>query len=478
MDIRQKVFSGLRWSTGAKFGAQLISWACTLVVMRLLEPRDYGLMAMSVAFVSFCTLLNEMGLGAALVQTRELTERMLRQVFGAVLVLNGALFLLLALGAPLIAMFFDEPRLKVFVPVLAFQFPLFAFFVVPDALLAREMDFRRKAIVELIATVLSALTTLAGALLGHGVWALIAGALVFPLVRVIGLNRIVSYPKRPLFDFRGFSPLARFGGLVSVERVLWYLYSRADVFIIGKLLGAQALGFYSVAMHLASLPMEKVAGIMHQVGFPAFSRIQGNKDLARNYTMKVARIVSNLAFPLFLGMSAVAPEFVAVVLGDTWREAVVPLQLLALIAPLRVLNVSLAPVVQGFGRPDISVKALALACIVMPAAFVIGSRWGLGGVSIGWVVGYALWFFYTLPWGLVLIDLPSLRLVRQLLLPAAMAGGMLLLVHAMRLGMSGWHVVPPILLGVLVVSGAASYVAGVLALNRGALRELWGIVRG
>jgi O-antigen/teichoic acid export membrane protein len=478
MDIRQKVLSGLRWSTGAKMGAQLVSWACTLVVMRLLEPRDYGLMAMSVAFVSFCTLLNEMGLGAALVQTRELTERMLRQVFGAVLVLNAALFLLLVLGAPLIAMFFDEPRLKTYVPVLAFQFPLFALFVVPDALLAREMDFRRKSIIELFATVLSALATLTGAILGFGVWALIVGALVFPLVRVIGLNRIVSYPRRPLFDFRGFSSLARFGGMVSAERVLWYLYSRADVFIIGKLLGAQALGFYSVAMHLASLPMEKVAGIMHQVGFPAFSRIQGNKDLARSYTLKVTRIVGNLALPLFLGMSAVAPEFVAVVLGDSWSAAVVPLQLLALIAPLRVLNVALAPAVQGFGRPDISVKALALACVVMPAAFLIGSRWGLVGVSIGWFVGYALWFSYTLPWGLALIDLPSLRLIRQLALPAALAVAMLLLVQGMRLGMSGLHVVPPLLLGVLVAAGATSYIGGVLALNRAALRELWGIVRG
>ncbi|HEX5136524.1 MAG TPA: lipopolysaccharide biosynthesis protein [Planctomycetota bacterium] len=478
MDIRQKVVSGLRWSTTAKFGAQLVSWACTLVVMRLLEPRDYGLMAMAVAFVSFCTLLNEMGLGAALIQARELSERNLRQIFGAVLVLNSALFLLLFFGAPLIAAFFDEPRLRMYVPVLAFQFPLFAFFVVPDSMLARAMDFRKKAIIELVATIASALTTLTMAVFGHGVWALIAGALVFPFVRVIGLNRVVSYPRRPLFDFRGFSSLARFGGLVSLERVLWYMYSRADVFIIGKLLGAQALGFYSVAMHLASLPMEKVAGIMHQVGFPAFARIQGNKDLARNYNLKVTRIVGNLAFPIFFGLSAVAPEFVAVVLGDSWRVAILPLQLLAVVAPLRVLNISLAPSIQGFGRPDISVKALALACLVMPTAFVIGAHWGLMGVSISWLVGYALWFFYTLPWGLALIDLPSRDLVRELVRPAGLAVAMLLLVQGMRLGMSQWHIVPPILLGVLVVSGAVSYIAGVLAVNRGALREVWGIVRG
>jgi len=478
MDIRQKVVSGLRWSTTAKFGAQLVSWACTLVVMRLLEPRDYGLMAMSVAFVSFCTLLNEMGLGAALIQAPELSDRNLRQVFGAVLALNTLLFVLLFFGAPLIAMFFDEPRLRMYVPVLAFQFPLFAFFVVPDSLLTREMDFRKKAIIELCATVIGAITTLTMAILGHGVWSLIVGALTIPFVRVIGLNRVVKYPKRPLFDFRGFSAMARFGGLVSVERVLWYFYSRADVFIIGKMLGAQALGFYSVAMHLASLPMEKVAGIMHQVGFPAFSRIQGNKELARTYNLKVTRIVGNLAFPVFFGLSAVAPEFVAVVLGDSWKAAILPLQLLAVVAPLRVLNVSLSPSIQGFGRPDISVKALALACLVMPAAFFFGAHWGLMGVSIGWLVGYASWFFFTLPWGLALVDLPSRTLVRELVRPAGLAVAMLLLVQGMRLGMSQWHIVTPVMLGVLVVGGAASYIAGVLAVNRGALRELWGLVRG
>jgi len=478
MDIRQKVISGLHWSTGAKIGTQLISWTSTLVVMRLLDPRDYGLMAMSVAFVSFCTLLNEMGLGSALVQAPELDERMMRQVFGAVLVINVVLFLLLLVAAPLIAAFFEEPRLTGFVSALAFQFPIFAFFVVPDAILNREMDFRRKALIEIFATVAAALTTLTGALLGLGVWALICGALVLPTIRSLGLNLIVKYPHRPLFDFRGFSALARFGGLVSVERVLWYVYSRTDVFVIGKILGAQALGVYSVAMYLASLPMEKVAGIMHQVGFPAYSRLQGNPELARQYTIKVTRIVGNLAFPVFLGISAVAPEFIALVLGDKWRAAVVPLQLLALIAPLRVLRVALSPYIKGFGRPDISVKSLLLACVMMPLAFVVGSRWGLVGVSIGWIVGYGIWFLITLPWGLPLIGLRSPRLLRELLLPAGMAAAMFGIVHAIRLGAGSWDLAGPVLLCGMVLGGAATYIGGIATLNRGVLREVWGLVRG
>ncbi|WP_336511698.1 oligosaccharide flippase family protein [Candidatus Accumulibacter phosphatis] len=117
-----------------------------------------------------------------------------------------------------------------------------------------------------------------------------------------------------------------------------FFYSQADMFVAGKLLGKEALGFYSVAMHLASLPVQKVSGILNQVAFPAFSKIQNDSATVKLHVLKSVRILSFLSFPVLWGISSIAPEIVQLLLGPKWEPAILPLQILPMIMPLRMIS--------------------------------------------------------------------------------------------------------------------------------------------
>jgi len=477
MELKEKVISGLKWSVGGKFSVQLFSWASTIFVMRLLHPDDYGLIAMASVFLALCLLLNEMGLAGALVQMKDFTETIQKQAFGVVLLLNGFLFLLLLAGASMIAGYFEEPRLNELVPVLAIQFLIIAFSVIPGAALTREMNFRAISISEMVSALLSSLVTLGMAWIGYGVWALVIGSLTGIIVRTVGLNIASPFFKLPSWNYSGFGKTVKFGGWISLNRVLWYIYSQADVFIAGKILGKTALGYYSVAMHIASLPMQKVGGILHVVGLPAYSKLQDDIELAGTYVLKASRTISFVAFPMFLGISCVAPELVTLALGDRWLLAILPMQLLSIVVPLRTLSISLAPAVTGLGKPDVNVKTLAVACIIMPISFYVGSQWGLKGLSIAWVVGYSLWFVFMLSRVLPVLGLSFGQFFRTIQGPALVSAAMYALVYIARKVVSAWELPVAALLGIFIVVGAITYSAGMLLFYHNTCKEMWNLRR-
>ncbi len=392
MNFRAQVLTGLRWTTGAKLVGQLFNWTITIIVIRLLVPEDYGLMAMAMAVIALLNLVNEMGMGAAIIQRRTLETEMLRRVLGLVILVNLALFAALYLAAPMLAAFFAEPRLIEVVQILSVQFVLIGISVIPQSLLEKRMAFKERSLVELIATTGGSLATLWFALVDMGVWALVYGNLVRAGIRALGLNLASPFLHLPNFNLAGIGKLASFGGLVTVERVLWYLYTEADVFIIGRLLGSELLGVYAVARHLASLPSQKLNSVITQVSLPAFAAIQDERERFAAYLVKATRVLSMVAFPLFFGIAAVAPELVRVFLGGQWEAAIVPMQIIALAMPLRMVGANIPTAVKAAGRPDINVMNLSIACVIVPGGFLIGANWGLLGVSMAWLIAYPVAF--------------------------------------------------------------------------------------
>ena len=475
-ELKRQVLSGLRWSIGAKAGSQLITWTVTIIVMRLLQPDDYGLMAMAGFFVSLCLLLNEMGMAGAIIQAKTVTETLLRQVLGLVLLINGALFVLLIACSPLIATFFDESRLVSIVSVLAIQFLVISFSVVPSALLTRAMDFRARSLVELFSMVLSSFITLYLAWTGKGVWALVIGSISNIVLRTIGFNIARPSIHVPSFNFKGFGDRAKFGGYISLNRILWYLYSQADIFIVGKLLGKTVLGYYSVAMHVASLPMQKIGGILHQVALPAYSQLQDNRELAAQYALKASKAIAFVAFPVFFGISSVAPEIVQLALGDKWVNAILPLQLLSLVIPLRTVQISIGPALNGLGRPDVNVRNLIVACIVMPLAFFIGTRWGLLGVSLGWIIGYSIWFVYMLTKALPIIGISLGRFLGTLKTPAFYSAIMYGAVYLTKITLADTQTNEFLAVAAMVGVGAVVYAGCMFLLSRESCREVWRMI--
>jgi O-antigen/teichoic acid export membrane protein len=471
MSLRQEVLSGLIWTGGTRFLGQILTWAITIVVIRLLSPSDYGLLAMAMMFVSFLILISEGGLGAALVQAPEVDNLKLRSIFGAAILIHSALFVLLVAAAPAIAQFFKEDHLVSIIQALALQLPITMFAVIPSALLTRELDFKRLSIIGLAGVLCGGLSTLGLALSGYGVWALVIGSLITHLWNTVAVNVMSPFLKWPDFSLRGARSLVVFGGQVTAARALWSLYSQADIFIVGKVLGTELLGFYSVSMHLASLPVQKFSAVINQVAFPAFARSQDNSGAVSQYLLKALRVLGFVAFPVLWGISSIAPEIVAVLLGPKWEAAVVPLQVLPLIMPLSMVSTFLNTAFQGIGRSGVVFMNVLTACLIMPVAFWVGANWGLLGLCIAWVLGFPLVLLVNL-WRMLPFVALRLRDVLSALAPAGLtSAGMYATVSIVRYLVAD-ELGAPFLVALLIGVGVASYAALVWTANRTAIHEI------
>lgn len=285
--------------------SQVFAWAVTIVVIRVLSPADYGLLAMATVFIEFLAMIAEFGIDTALVQASEIDDSKLRKMFGFVIMVNVTLFVVMWSSAPICAAFFREPRVAAIVRVLSVQYVLMSFSVIPQAQLSRRLDYKGPSLIELSAAMTTSVTTLVLALSGAGVWALVWGSMAAALCRTVGLNLLSPFVKWPVFAFRGTRELLVFGGNVTVTRIMWFFYSQADIIVGGRLLGNDLLGLYSVAADLASIPARKTSAIINQVSFPALARIQQDRPRYAASVLLAVRSLSFVLFPVLWGMGHV-----------------------------------------------------------------------------------------------------------------------------------------------------------------------------
>ncbi|MCB1706062.1 MAG: lipopolysaccharide biosynthesis protein [Halioglobus sp.] len=478
MDIRSKVMSALRWSAAARFLGQAVSWGITIMVIRLLSPGDYGLMAMAMVLVSFLVLLNTVGLDAVLVQDKELDEQMTRQIFGVVIVVNTLFFALLFFGAGTVAAFYGDPALELIVQVLSLQFLLLIFETLPQSRLEREIEFAQRSIVDFATLVIGSVVTLVMALAGFGVWALIWGMLATNATRVIGLNLIARNLVRPSFSLRGMRRHFAFGGFVTTDRGLWFLFSESDKFIGGKLLGNHLLGYYAVASQLASLPIHKISGLLNSVAFPAFSHAHAHTDAAtvQGYLLKATRVLGIAAFPVFFGMSCTAQPLIASLLGEKWLPAAPLLQLLGVVMPFRLLSNIFPPLLWGVGSPATSASNFLVAALLMPVAFYIGADWGVLGLAYAWLCAYPVVFLVTAIRTCRKVGLGIASYLLQMLRPVVAGLTMYATVYFLQ-GFVYGTVGDWVYLLQLVCIGAVAYAVAMLLIDRRGVVETLQLIR-
>ena len=336
------------------------------------------------------------------------------------------------------------------------------------------MKFRGRALTDLVSTVGSALITLLLAYRGYGVFSLAWGAVSGASIRAIGLNIVGQFPGLPIFSFAGCGSMFNFGRNVAAAQLVWFFYSQADSFIVGKLLGKHDLGIYSVSMDLASLPASRVSAILNQIVFPSLSKVKREGGSVGPYLLKGMSGVSLLSFPVMWGLSCIAPELVQVLLGQKWTEAVLPLALLCLIIPLRVLSPILHSGLHAVGRADVSFRVTYITATTMCSAFLVGAQFGLLGLSLSWVLIFPIVFMFNMSRSVKLLQLTN-RQIASVLFKPALGCGLMYGIVAIARGILPWA--PIVNLILLVIIGAISYVVFTLLLNRKSLSEVTNLIR-
>lgn len=474
--LSAKVRSAVIWRSGTQILGQLVSWVSTFLVIRILSPDDYGMVAMTGAVMLFLSLVNGYSFANALIQRESVSERELRQLFAILILLNAALCIAQLIAAPFAAAYYREPMVADLLYAQALIYPSTPFIVLAYTILSREMEFRRQAQVNILATIISAATAITGALVGWGVWTLVVAPLVMVYVRAIGTTIVARSWMWPDFRFDGAGHIVRFGSFVLVGQLFWFVQSQSDIFIVGRVYDAYELGIYSTALFLAQLFLNKVVPPLNEVAFSAYSRIREHDGNVAGAFLQSARLIMFIALPVFIGMAATAEPLVLVALGEKWAGTIALVAPLALAMPFKTMLSLLGPACNANDRPEIPTRNSIAGAVVMPVAFLIGLNWGLPGITYAWIAGFAAVLAIALYWTLPAIEIPLGNLVKALQPPVVAAFVMGLAVYIVGHLLDAGVVGPIVRLLAMVGTGGVTYLGWLYLFERASLREIIAIV--
>lgn len=388
--LDRHLVSGLAWTGVVKWSSQALSWASTLIVVRILSPEDYGIMGMSAVYLALVAIVNESGLSVSVVSNKHLTDTQLAQLNRLCTLFGAGALAVSCLAAVPMARFFRSPDLAWVLVAMSTTFVITSFKTVPSALLQRDLDFKTLALAEGLQAFAQTLAVVLFAILGFRFWALVLGGIAGTIVS----TTLVLAKRRCAFAWPRMSVIGdafRYGRQVLGGQLAWYVVTNADLLIIGRVLGQAAVGVYSLVSSIAATPVEKVASLVVRVAFPMFARVRDDLPALRRYLLTLTEGLALICFPLAVGLALEADKFVPVVLGDKWGAAVGPLMLLAVLGGMRSVSPLISQVLLSIGGARFAMHIGVLMAIIAPVAFYIGAiQMGLTGVAAGWLVSFAL----------------------------------------------------------------------------------------
>lgn len=356
--------------------------AATIILARLLTPDDFGLVGLALVFITFAEYGADLGVAQALVYFPR-DRRNENAALGLSLLTGGGLCAAGVLLAPLVADFFDDPRVTPMFQVLSASLLVTAARQVPDALLRRELRFRRRVATELARAVVQGIVSVVLAMAGFGPWAIVWGYVAGNLVWSVAAWVVVDYRPGRFWRLTASTarPLLAYGAPAAAQGLLAALIFDVDYLIVGKLLGPEALGYYTLAFRLPQLLIINVFFVLSAVAFPMFSRAREDVARLRRGYLTSVRLQSTYGVAAGVGLFMIAPMVVTVAFGPKWTESAVPLQALALYAAFRSLGTGAVDVYKGIGRPGLAaLVALGRFAALVPA-LLVAARSGIEAVA-------------------------------------------------------------------------------------------------
>ncbi len=474
-EFGSRVKKAVIWRSGTQIVAQIIAWGSTLLVMRALDPSDYGIFAMTQVVLTFLAFMSGHGFASSLIQSEEVTPHKIRQAFGMLLLLNAAIACIQLMIAPAAAAYYKQ---DIVADLLRWQAAIYLatpFMVLPEALMMRNLEFKKPAIINLISAVMGATVALTCAYNGWGVWTLVAAPISIFWTRAICLVIAARMFILPSFDFRGAGHMFGFGTALLINHFFWTIQSQSDIFIAGRVLDPHTLGLYAEALFFALIFSSKFIPPLNEVAFPAYSKLQKDPAAFAWSFRKAIRLIMLIACPFYFGMLVTAAPMIETLIGTKWLGMVPFIQILALAMPVMTLQILFGPATNALGRPRILMQCSIFGAIVMPATYMIAIQFGAQALAWGWLISFSILLAFTCWRSNRLIGVTALDLLRAVVPGMLAASLMAIIVHLCDI----WLLLPlwPEIgsaprLAILVAIGGISYVAMLWFTARETFREV------
>jgi O-antigen/teichoic acid export membrane protein len=394
IDGQEQLKRGLLWLGSATLAARLLDVGATVVVVSVLGKEQMGLAALAISACAILESLSGMGIGSALVQAKELSEREESSLFWLTSAVGFGLGLILLGLAPLLAHTYEQAELGPLVAASALKLVLVGVSVVPLQLLSKRLGFRQIGTVQTLSSLGEGLVKIALALGGAGAWALVVGNVARGVVLLAGLWVFSGYRPRWHFAFAETKRFSRFGLQVAGSSLLFQVYKNADYFLVGKLLGVEALGLYRVAFDVAMQPTDTIIAVVGRVGFPLYAKLSHDLVALRATFASNTRSLFLMVAPLAALIFFCAHELFEVIGKGRWLGAVPAVQILVWAGLLRAATTMFPQVYVAVGKPAYSTIDSLLTLVVLTTSFWLGltlfPELGVMSVCYAWLLVYPL----------------------------------------------------------------------------------------
>ncbi len=396
MSIKSKTAGGLFWTGLDAVGATGIRLLVTIILSRLLEPEDFGLIAMFAVFISLSETLVQSGFGVSLIRKKDAGKKDFDTVFTFNLILSLALYILIFSFSGKIASFYDQPLLKDIARVSGLVIVFNALGFIQNVHFRKSINFKPLAIISIISSLLSGSTGVYLAYNGFGVWSLVYQHLLKALFNTLLLWFLSNQKAKIGFNKKAFKENFNFGYKITLANLVNTLSGQAYNIVIGKFYSAGALGYFYQARRLSNMIHKIITNVFNRVSYPVLSSVQDKMEKFRKTYIQFLRAVSFISFPLMMLFIVISPNLIPAVLSDKWTESVPYFQLLCfsgMLIPMIVISGNV-PLVKG--RSDISLK-LELVYKSMMIIALIATAWiSVHAMVIGIVIQIGIQFFINM----------------------------------------------------------------------------------
>lgn len=374
--------NGLSWIVSGHIANLVISTLLSVLLARLLEPGDYGLVAMVMIFTGYANLLINFGFGAALIQKKHLSEKDSSSVFWLSFLIGLILSIIIFLLSDVLANFYNEPRLIDITKVISVVYIFSSLNTVPNAILTRDLKFKTISSRNVLSSLISGVLAITLAINGFSYWSLVFQSVSNTLIGLMFIWISSKWIPKKIFSFDSIKELSKFSISLFSINSLGYVTKNLDNFLVGKFIGKAQLGLYSKSFSFITIPNKTITQTLVKFFFPYFSRIQDDEKKIGELYLEIQSVVFFIMLPILSIVSTSSDEFTIVIFGAKWLGLSPLIKIFCYMSMASILNRVASSIFMSKGRSRLIWQMGGIHSFIIIMLIVFGFYWGLIGVAI------------------------------------------------------------------------------------------------
>ncbi len=382
MGLKQKVVHSLGWNLAGSVIIQLLNLITKIILARLLFPADFGIFAMVFIFINFLGIFVGFGISSAIIYKKEEPQKTLNTAVVLTTIIGIVLFFISYFSSNVIAVFFNQELLEPMIKLVSVVFLFDSLSTLLYATFIKELEFKKKTIIDITSVFIYSILVLVLVYIGLGVWALVISYVLQHLFVVILLW--IFSPRRPSWEYDKTiaKEMFHFGKYALATSIIAWAITSIDNLFVGKQLGDESLGYYSMSFTIAALPVVSFTHLITAVFHPVYAKIQDDQNRLKEAYLKPLEWSLTVILPVSVGLFILADILVLVLFGEKWLPIVPLLKIFAIYCILRTVCTIIAQLLEGIGKPKDAAKIVFIELIILCIGIITLISWGLYGVAI------------------------------------------------------------------------------------------------